>query len=144
MKEKSSHELMEKEFVPYEIALKLEEIGFKEVCIAYWLKQGKKPQINYRLVDIEFAKTFDNITISPTWSQAFEYFSDKYRLYAETPMYVIQSGKHDGCYAFKAIIKDTESYKEYIKFKKDEFPTKLKARMECIKQLMESTEFLRK
>lgn len=61
---------MEKEFVPYEIALELKELGFDEPCIRGWDKNGK----------IWYHPDSDIILDNPTFSQAFRWFRENYKL----------------------------------------------------------------
>jgi hypothetical protein len=65
---------MEKEFVPYELALKMKQLGFDERCIMHWWK-GKLSY--YQMGD--FSPTH---TSAPTFSQAFRWFREKYQLHS--------------------------------------------------------------
>lgn len=58
---------------------------------------------------------------APTQSELQTWLRNEHKIYCEVSMYVIQSGEYDGCLAFKAIIKDTENYKEKIVYEKDCF-----------------------
>ena len=72
---------MEKEFVPYELAIKLKELGFDEPCFAYFNAFNKK-----LLLDLSNNRTGndDERWISaPTFSQAFRWFREKYNLQHE-------------------------------------------------------------
>ena len=72
---------MEKQFIPYEFALKLKEFGFDELCL-------KRFYINKKLMKLENASELclhtsffvnDNTQeciSSPTWEQVFDWFSD--------------------------------------------------------------------
>jgi|LakMenEpi03Aug12_release.lakeMendotaPanAssembly.Ray.scaffolds.fasta_scaffold1204202_2 hypothetical protein len=73
---------MEKEFVPFELALKLKELGFKERCLTYY--GGDKPMIYDGLTihGWDHNTSFLNWTSRPTFSQAFRWFRDKYELYS--------------------------------------------------------------
>jgi hypothetical protein len=62
---------MEKEFVPYELALRMKRIGFDEPCLGvYYTKDG----------DIRKC-SFHEIGDAPTFSQAFRWFREKHGLY---------------------------------------------------------------
>ena len=69
---------MEKQFLPYEQALELKELGFKEECAAHYLDED----------DLELKwKIYRNLSINtndciqaPTYSQAFRFFREKYNL----------------------------------------------------------------
>ena len=77
---------MEKEFIPYEQALALKELGFDEPCLAFYWITGKfyitAEYHNY----VGFHKqnqlgdyNYDSIS-APTFSQAFRWFREKYNL----------------------------------------------------------------
>ena len=71
---------MEKEFIPYQTALDLKELGFDEPCIKYYwtdgmFSKGYENPFNYN--------KRDNVISSPTFSQAFRWFREKYNIYTE-------------------------------------------------------------
>jgi hypothetical protein len=65
---------MNKEFIPYEQALALKELGFDEPCLASYYRAGK------RLDVCEYIKHGEYTILAPTWSQAFRWFREKYNL----------------------------------------------------------------
>jgi len=73
---------MEKEFVPYQQAVALKQLGFDEPCFAAyedkkWQLVEVKNSISYELC----LKT-DTFPV-PTFSQAFRFFREKYDLHSE-------------------------------------------------------------
>ena len=72
---------MEKEFVPYDLALELKELGFNEPCF------GSIDQIGY--IHVKGSKSSPrgsmmyNTINCPTLSQAFRFFREKYMLSGE-------------------------------------------------------------
>ena len=63
---------MEKEFIPYEQALAIKELGFDKPCFGWYNRTGKDLYIkSNRNVDID-------PTTAPTFSQAFRWFREKY------------------------------------------------------------------
>ena len=68
---------LEKEIVPYEEAVELEELGFNEPCFATYDEDR-----NFELQD--FLQTYEtfpsHIVAAPTFSQAFRWFREKYEL----------------------------------------------------------------
>ena len=67
--------MLEKDFVPYEEALALKELGFDEPCLSYW-DDDKVFELNP-----EFLKgsEMDSTWLTrPTFSQAFRWFRYKY------------------------------------------------------------------
>lgn len=77
---------MEKEFVPYEIALALKELGFDEPCFGFYGTDGYLYLQHARNGNI-FKR--NNGCLSPTFSQTFRFFREKYDL-----QYTITWNKH--------------------------------------------------
>jgi len=77
---------MTKEFIPYQQALDLKELGFDEPCLA----QYRKYDVGEATLDIGFSKNeiiskFDNLVLfcsAPLYQQAFRWFREKHNLYA--------------------------------------------------------------
>ena len=69
---------MEKEFVPYEIALELKQLGFDEPCFAYYDIAQK---FNFPGCTMH-NRNFINLkaTMTPLYQQAFRWFREKYYL----------------------------------------------------------------
>lgn len=71
---------MEKEFVPYELAVKLKELGFERECFA-WYNYGTLTIYGEdRLLDSCAANEGENRPNAPLWQQAFEWFREKHGL----------------------------------------------------------------
>ena len=73
---------MEKEFIPYELAVKLKTLGFDEPCLASWSYTYELQ--NY--VELNLGYIIDgpkNYTNAPIYSQAFRWFRDNYRMFHE-------------------------------------------------------------
>ena len=69
---------MNKEFIPYELALELKELGFDEPCFGvYATKDGYVRKSAY-----------DEIGDAPTYSQSFRWFREKHGLYSQ--MYIVR------------------------------------------------------
>lgn len=79
---------MEKEFIPYEQALALKDLGFDEPCFgSYQLIENRDYENGLKISHIMGLNTLngirnhnyrDEITNAPTFSQAFRWFRDKY------------------------------------------------------------------
>jgi len=73
---------MEKEFVTYNQALALKELGFDEPCIGW-----HNPQVNYKEVTTDKYWAFhltgewENFKPAPLYQQAFKWFREKYGLH---------------------------------------------------------------
>ena len=75
---------MEKEFVNYEMALELKELGFNEPCFTYYYNVTGKLRTNLS-IDIDNDMNYMlnkklGITLAPTFSQSLRFFREKYRL----------------------------------------------------------------
>jgi len=97
---------MEKEFVPYELAWELKQLGFDEPCLAVF-NDSKQFRIN-----LESRNWNDNLvngdtTSSPTFQQVFRWFREKHNIDAWVQLFV--SEKQNG----KPFLPD-ESYAYYI------------------------------
>ena len=68
--------MIEKDFIPYEEALVLKELGFDERCFAVYF--NPRQQLYFDKNINEFNK--DVRTLAPTFSQAFRWFRDKHNL----------------------------------------------------------------
>jgi hypothetical protein len=83
---------VQKEFIPYELALALKQLGFDEPCIA-WYAENKELQIAPDTYKKWSSKACNNSNIisvfnsdcitAPTYSQAFRWFREKYGLYPD-------------------------------------------------------------
>jgi hypothetical protein len=64
--------MIEKEFVPYEEALALKELGFNKPCLASYYHAGKRLDI------CEYINHGEYTVLAPTFSQAFRWIREKY------------------------------------------------------------------
>jgi hypothetical protein len=67
---------MEQEFVPYEQALTLKELGFEEPCFGYYT--GDKMHLVIRPLMLRANELESYVVTAPTFSQAFRWFREKY------------------------------------------------------------------
>jgi hypothetical protein len=89
---------MDKEFVPYDIAVALKELGFDEECLdLYW--HSTKHWRKGTLVSSNIAEHTKELCIkAPLYQQAFRWFREKYKLnhvvefkYSEYYGYILDS-----------------------------------------------------
>ena len=125
---------MEKEFIPYEQALALKELGFDEPCFVYWV---------YNNIEITFS-TSDNksgwsmigfknnqmakkagLCTAPTFSQAFRWFRGKYNFYNQI---------HKG-YSWEGIVRNSSNGD--ILWNDGTYNSAEEAELECLKKLIE-------
>ena len=82
---------MEKEFVPYDRALKLKQLGFDEPCFGQFYKHPTQKEEEFRLFHdcvwedrtTSYWRTniSNHFVSAPTFSQAFRWFREKYDLH---------------------------------------------------------------
>ena len=66
---------MEKEFLPYELALRMKELGFEERCFTRYYESGKLADSLSYLHHNYFGQVN-----APTFSQAVRWFREKYKI----------------------------------------------------------------
>lgn len=86
-----------KDFVPYQEAVALRELGFDEPCFAFFQVEyaESKPTMvddehEYRITGYRTCKNSEisqHYTSAPTYSQAFRFFREKYKLYHDIKMF---------------------------------------------------------
>jgi hypothetical protein len=126
---------MNKEFIPYEQALELKELGFNEPCILLYRGLDTQPvcQMDYYFKTEKNSDFNDEtnywFTVS-TFSQAFRWFREKYNY-----CYFIRGNNYDGYYydidnlgmlRYKIEIDNRLTWKTYEE-----------AELECLKKLIE-------
>ena len=73
---------MEKEFVTYELAVKLKVLGFDGPCFGRYDGRGKnKGKIWYEMPNSGQDSIPVEDVLAPTFSQSFRWFREKYQLY---------------------------------------------------------------
>ena len=116
---------MEKEFIPYEQALALKELGFDEPCFGYY--QENNNSIN-KLIQKKQKKQDEFSELAPLYQQAFRWFREKYKLQAE----ILWRGDMN-CFCYK-----TGNFKRGSHdFSKDDYKTYEEGQLECLKKLIE-------
>jgi len=116
---------MNKEFVPYDIALELREIGFNEECFKYWNHSYSRnnPHKDLSLFQNEHINTVK----APLFQQVFRWFREKHGLDHEIPY----AGKPKEYHAF---------VKDYVYGNNGNSPsvfTYEEAEIECLKRLIQ-------
>jgi hypothetical protein len=118
---------MEEEFIPYELALTLLELGFDEECIMEYHHQellpnsGGQPINNTELQDI-----YDSVIVAPLYQQAFKWFRKEHSLCS----WVYQS--NSGLY-HHSILKDDR----YLSSGYNNETTYEEAELACLRKLIE-------
>ena len=105
---------LNKQFIPYELALALKELGFNEHCLASYYHAGKKLDI------CEYINHGEYTVLAPTFSQAFRWFREKYGLYS-----VIDGLENRQYYKITQLNTYSKEYNTYEE-----------AELECFKELI--------
>lgn len=113
---------MTKEFVEYEIALELKELGFYEPCVGYYIELKNPKEGILSIGQIEEGTVGIN---APLFQQALRWFRNRYNLIGEVFSQLRPSSRF--MYGFKIGGSD-------IIF--DGFGTYEEAEIECLKQLI--------
>jgi hypothetical protein len=86
---------MKKEFIPYEQALVLRELGFNEECLGYfdeWINYNKEVKQIFRIGTVK--GFFEDIIPAPLYQQAFRWFREKYGLFYDILQYIDKDWKY--------------------------------------------------
>ena len=114
---------MTQEFIPYEQALALKELGFDEPCVGVYMQK------ELRIVHLESTPTqLDYIILTPLYQQAFRWFREKHSLIG-----LVEGGYADGKNIFTYIIWNgfiDDLWNDYVS-------TYEQAELECLKKLIE-------
>lgn len=135
---------MEKEFVPYELSVKLKELGFNYHCLGVW----NNPKGDEYIVSLVYSgilhegyiNDFDNLKVmAPLWQQAFDWFVGKgffssfdkvdnsSKLYYDFS--IVNSNKRE--YNDECLIDQASRYSDWV-----EYDTPYKARQACLEKLI--------
>jgi hypothetical protein len=109
---------MNKEFIPYEQALELKELGFNEGCLGYHNIDPYLPNPTFNLV-----KPFEHewCLPAPLYQQAFRWFREKHGLH-----HVVEYDPIDKVYS--SLVRY-----DYL----EDLPTYEEAELACLKKLIE-------
>ena len=112
---------MEKEFIPYEKALALKELGFDELCLCSW--NFYTNELNFNAQPSKFSS--EDVIQLPTFSQAFRWFREKYQIDNWTYPNL------NGLYSVSIVRRGVGLGKV------SEYQTYEEAELECLKKLIE-------
>jgi hypothetical protein len=123
---------MEKEFIPYEQALALKELGFDEPCFGYYISvQVRNP---FLVIEKVFDTQGGYFTFAPLYQQAFRWFREKYNLFCE--IQIDRTTEPKFCF-------DIFQYEHFGNYEKIEikewylYRTQEEVELECLKKLIE-------
>ena len=120
------------DFVPYELALELKQLGFDEPCFAS-IDQTDFIHIKGTEYPIRGAMIYDTIDC-PTYSQAFRWFRDKHQLIHH--MYWVYKKMYDGVDWIFHIKGINMINNNVVPHDETRFETYEEAELECLKKLI--------
>jgi hypothetical protein len=133
---------MNKEFVPYELALRLKELGYDEPCFGSYYNDSvenfKDGKFDYRRkLNIEYSIYSENTyyILAPTYSQAFRWFREKYHIIGEVKF---KGGKTTKTAWYDYIIYSEIDWDD--KNPNEQWKKYEEAELECLKKLIEIVE----
>jgi hypothetical protein len=122
------------DFVPYELALELKELGFDEPCFGIHYYKESYPMLNPQSGETElvfefgqYIKQTEVATLAPTYSQAFRWFRENHGLNS----FVYHYGE-DGI-----LVTIYFAYNINDKLYASDFRTHEEAELACLKKLIE-------
>jgi hypothetical protein len=120
---------MDKEFVPYQPSLDMKELGFDEPCFSYYkndqLSEILEEVINSKMRNVN--NEIDDYISAPTFSQAFRWFREKYKIFPYT--YTGNGNLFHYCMFIKE--RDNQYHSNDLYLSNEE------AELECLKKLIE-------
>jgi hypothetical protein len=116
---------MKEEFVPYELAVKLKQLGFDEPCFLYWWKN----ESGYILADIIYDEVRTLDFKAPLFQQAFRWFREEHGMAG-----IIEIGTQE--YSFFVFDEKTDSRKVTSSMN----GTYEEAELACLDKLIEIVE----
>ena len=116
---------METEFIPYELALELKELGFDESCLGWFKNNELTTSFNDLYINPkERGKRFEIIK-APIYQQAFRWLRDNIELYTCIELKSINEG-----YCFKFLDRYSGRFHSRNYFSYEE------AQLECLKKMI--------
>ena len=125
---------MNNEFVPYEIALALKELGFDEPCFGFYNNADGNVWIKHT-IDESIKNIYIGDFEAPTFSQAFRWFREKYGLCASFTMNITCGWRI--CVLPNCGIYISSEFEKELYPKTYEKNSYEEAELECLKKLIE-------
>jgi hypothetical protein len=117
---------MEKDFLPYELSLKMKQLGFDEPCLGWMADWNKQSHLGKHEPSHHHKSSCNAIT----WQSAFRWFREKYQLHSTITSISQESWQWH-------ITKPGESLG---KMYQEDFYTYEEAELECLKKLIQIIE----
>ena len=119
---------LEKDFIPYGLALEMKQLGFNEPCFAIYYSKNKSFSWHLHVEHKNEEPILDNgeFNVSaPTFSQCFRWFREKHTLQSHISFGLI----------FSFVI-NNKNYEDYPNYEDNWFRSYEDAEIKCLKQLI--------
>ena len=129
---------MEKEFVPYELAVKLKVLGFNEPCFGRWWFRADMHKLKgvLEIIRSNYFELPEHCILAPTFSQAFRWFRERYSLYS----HIRESYAFDNTLGFVSQINGSYVNHGIVDKPINRFETYEEAELACLTKLIEIVE----
>ena len=127
---------MEKEFIPYEQALALKELGFDNTCHAYYSQYRNK---DIHLKDLGLCNRLgisEENVLAPLYQQAFRWFREKYNLHQDISTFVWDYDKEQLGFSLRTYLNPLNTTTEK-KVHPEVYETYEEAELACLIKLIE-------
>lgn len=130
---------MKSEFVTYDIALRMEHLGFDEPCFSFYAKGGIVPDSMYQY-GITSVSLFDSQCLRPTWQSAFTWFRDEHDLWICIQKYPTSKNPNRCYYEIKGNNINTDEDESANSYMSGWFDSYEEAELACLEKLCEIVE----
>lgn len=135
---KMIEQTINKDFVPYELALELKNIGFDDECLGwYWTSDAKILNLGSLY---KWCKKPERFLAVPTYSQAFRFFREKYDIHYSINR---ERSQHDHKWGYNwSLYNHSGLFDEYLTSHPDapagewEFETHEEAELACLAKMI--------
>lgn len=125
---------MKEQFVTYEQALALKELGFDEPCFGVHYNEGLNPFVIVASQYGEQGATANGGVLAPLYQQAFRHFRERFKLSSHTDLLSIS---HSGENYYYQILNFADLISPETTFKVDGFETQEEAESACLDKLIQ-------
>lgn len=131
---------MEKEFVPYKLAVKLKSLGFDEECFGFY-----NPTVTEKVIMNNdsyggYGLSYEHIVGAPTFSQAFRWFREEHDLFSK--VYIVNFGADEYSFDVYDLFEEKKVYNNFSAGGASycgTFDTYEEAELACLDKLIELT-----
>ena len=132
---------MEKEFIPYTLALELKSLGFDEPCFGRYYYKESYPMLNPRSKETElvfelgqYLEQTEVTILAPTFSQTFRFFREKYGLHSYIEPVLVEKANSPIKYDYVIL---EVSHQDDLEYNNLPYHTFEEAELACLEKLIQ-------